>query len=118
MNTLGPRLRALRLQAGLSQRELARRARMSNGAVSAIEADKVSPSVSALRQLLAPLGLSLGDFFAAEMPKEWLPFCSKRCQQTDLYRWMTGKYAIVEELSPDQLAEELFLDQNPEDQAD
>jgi transcriptional regulator with XRE-family HTH domain len=71
MNTspLGPRLRALRLKAGLSQRELARRARMSNGAVSAIEADKVSPSVSALRQLLAQLGLSLGDFFAQETPE-------------------------------------------------
>jgi transcriptional regulator with XRE-family HTH domain len=69
MNTLGPRLRALRLRAALSQRELARRARMSNGAVSAIEADKVSPSVSALRQLLGPLGLSLGEFFAAETPE-------------------------------------------------
>jgi transcriptional regulator with XRE-family HTH domain len=69
MNTLGPRLRALRLRAGLSQRELARHARMSNGAVSSIEADKVSPSVSALRQLLTPLGLSLGAFFADETPE-------------------------------------------------
>ncbi len=61
---LGERLRALRQRAGLSQRELARRARVSNGAISTIEADKVSPSVSALRQILSALGLSMGEFFA------------------------------------------------------
>jgi transcriptional regulator with XRE-family HTH domain len=72
MNTseerLGPRLRALRQRAGLSQRELARRARVSNGAISTIEADKVSPSVSALRQILSALGLSMGEFFATSEP--------------------------------------------------
>ena len=68
MNTspLGPRLRSLRQRAGLSQRELARRARVSNGAISTIEADKVSPSVSALRQILSALGLSMGEFFAGD----------------------------------------------------
>ena len=65
---LGPRLRELRRRAGLSQRELARRARVSNGAVSTIEADKVSPSVSALRQILSALGLSMGEFFADREP--------------------------------------------------
>lgn len=39
---------------------------------------------------------------------ETAPFCSKRCQQVDLYRWFDGKYAIVEELPPERLAEELF----------
>jgi transcriptional regulator with XRE-family HTH domain len=72
MNTspegIGQRLRALRQRAGLSQRELARRARVSNGAISTIEADKVSPSVSALRQILSSLGLSMGEFFAHDEP--------------------------------------------------
>ncbi len=65
---LGPRLRSLRQRAGLSQRELARRARVSNGAISTIEAEKVSPSVSALRQILSALGLSMGEFFAHDEP--------------------------------------------------
>ena len=65
---LGQRLRDLRRAAGLSQRELARRARVSNGTISTIEADKVSPSVSALRQILAALGLSIGDFFVGGEP--------------------------------------------------
>ncbi len=33
------------------------------------------------------------------------PFCSQRCKQIDLYRWTEGKYAIVEPLTPDRLAE-------------
>jgi hypothetical protein len=35
------------------------------------------------------------------------PFCSHRCQAVDLYRWMNGRYAIVETLSPDRLMDEL-----------
>ena len=66
---LGEKLRALRLRAGLSQRQLASLARVSNGTISTIEADKVSPSVSALRQILAALGVSIGDFFGAPDPQ-------------------------------------------------
>lgn len=25
---------------------------------------------------------------------EYAPFCSKRCQEIDLHRWMSGQYAI------------------------
>ena len=70
----GARLRALRRRAGLSQRELARRAKVSNGAISTIEADKVSPSVSALRQILSALDMTLADFFAHEEPGEPVVF--------------------------------------------
>lgn len=38
------------------------------------------------------------------------PFCSERCRQVDLLRWSDGRYAVVEPLSPDRLAEELFDD--------
>ena len=65
---LGGRLRALRRRAGLSQRRLAQLASVSNATISMIEAEKVSPSVSALRQILAALGVSIGDFFAAPEP--------------------------------------------------
>lgn len=62
---VGPRLRAHRLRLGLSQRELARRAGVSNATISMIEADHVSPSVSALRQILSALGIGIAEFFAA-----------------------------------------------------
>ena len=61
---IGPRLRRLRMRAGLSQRELARRAGVSNATISMIEADRVSPSVSALRQVLSALDVGVADFFA------------------------------------------------------
>jgi transcriptional regulator with XRE-family HTH domain len=65
---IGQRLRALRLRGKLSQRRLAELARVSNATISMIEADKVSPSVSALRQILAALDVSIGDFFATSEP--------------------------------------------------
>ncbi len=68
---IGPRLRRLRIGRGLSQRELARRAGVSNATISMIEADRVSPSVSALRQVLSALDVGVADFFAeAEAPAE------------------------------------------------
>ncbi|WP_407048729.1 cupin domain-containing protein [Methyloraptor flagellatus] len=63
---VGARLRDLRIRHGLSQRELARRAGVSNATVSMIEANRVSPSVSALKQILSGIPVGIADFFAAE----------------------------------------------------
>jgi transcriptional regulator with XRE-family HTH domain len=62
---IGHRLRQLRLRLGLSQREVGRRAGVSNATISMIEANRVSPSVSALKQILSALGAGLADFFAS-----------------------------------------------------
>ncbi|WP_437203932.1 DNA gyrase inhibitor YacG [Planctomicrobium sp. SH664] len=35
------------------------------------------------------------------------PFCSSRCKQVDLYRWMSGEYALIEPLTPDKLMEQI-----------
>lgn len=62
--TVGQRLRELRERTGVSQRELARKSGQSPGSISAIELDKVSPSVETLKRLLDCLGETLGDFFS------------------------------------------------------
>jgi endogenous inhibitor of DNA gyrase (YacG/DUF329 family) len=31
-----------------------------------------------------------------------IPFCSDRCKSIDLLRWSEGRYAIVEQLTPDE----------------
>lgn len=62
---VGARLKALRLAHGLSQRELARRAGVSNATVSMIEANRVSPSIAALKQILAGFPIGISAFFAA-----------------------------------------------------
>ena len=63
---LGARLRGVRDSAGLSQRELARRAGVTNGMISLIEQNRTSPSVGSLKKVLDGIPLSLADFFAGE----------------------------------------------------
>ena len=65
---VGARLRALRLARGLSQRELAKRAGVSNAIISLIEQNRSSPSVGSLKKVLDGLPLSLAEFFAGEAP--------------------------------------------------
>lgn len=64
---VGARLRNVRLTFGLSQRELARRAGVTNGSISLIEQNRVSPSVSSLKKVLDGIPMSLAEFFTLDM---------------------------------------------------
>ena len=64
---VGERLRVARQRFGLSQRELARRAGMTNGSISLIEQGRVSPSVGSLRRLTGALSMTLAEFFVFEV---------------------------------------------------
>lgn len=66
---LGARLRQVREAAGLSQRELARRAGVTNGTVSLIEQNRNSPSVASLRRVLQGLPMTLSEFFSQDVPE-------------------------------------------------
>ena len=61
---IGHRLRAIRKQRGLSQRELAARAGLTNGTISLIEKNRTSPSVASLKSLLDAIPISMAEFFA------------------------------------------------------
>ncbi|MGM0915508.1 MAG: cupin domain-containing protein [Pseudomonadota bacterium] len=63
---VGGRLRQLRLARGLSQRELAKRAGVTNSTISLIEQNSVSPSVSSLKKILDALPVSISAFFAGD----------------------------------------------------
>jgi len=65
---IGARLRKAREARGLSQRELARRTGVTNGMISLIEQNKVSPSIASLKRVVEGLPMSLGEFFAADLP--------------------------------------------------
>lgn len=41
------------------------------------------------------------------------PFCSQRCKQIDLYRWVNGDYAVVEPLTAEHLITELSEEDLP-----
>lgn len=61
---VGGRIRAVREGRGLTQRELATRAGLTSGAISQIEQNKSSPSVSSLKRLLDAIPMSLSEFFS------------------------------------------------------
>jgi transcriptional regulator with XRE-family HTH domain len=63
LDDIGTRLKLVRQIFGLTQRELARRAGVTNGAISLIEQNRVSPSISSLKKILDGIPLSLADFF-------------------------------------------------------
>ncbi|HXH04708.1 MAG TPA: cupin domain-containing protein [Candidatus Competibacteraceae bacterium] len=65
---VGTRLRLVRESRGLSQRELARRAGVTNGTISLIEQNKNSPSVASLKKVLDGIPMTLAEFFALDMP--------------------------------------------------
>ncbi len=66
---IGTRFKALREKAGLSQRELAKRAGVTNGFISQIENNAVSPSVASLSKLLSKVPTSMAEFFAVDDPQ-------------------------------------------------
>ena len=63
---VGTHLRAVRTLYGLSQRELAKRAGVTNGLISLIEQNRVSPSVSSLKKVLDGIPMSLAEFFTLD----------------------------------------------------
>jgi transcriptional regulator with XRE-family HTH domain len=68
MNTdVGGHLKAVRIMYGLSQRELAKRAGVTNGTISLIEQNRVSPSVSSLKKVLDGIPMSLAEFFTLDL---------------------------------------------------
>lgn len=64
---VGARLRTVRTTFGMSQRELARRAGVTNGMISLIEQNRVSPSVSSLKKVLDGVPMSLAEFFSLDL---------------------------------------------------
>lgn len=70
--SVGNKLRTIREERGLSQRELAQRANVSTNAISLIERDENSPSVSTLQSLAAALNVRMSYFFDDHEPTQVL----------------------------------------------
>jgi transcriptional regulator with XRE-family HTH domain len=70
--SLGAKLRSIRDERGFSQRELAQKAGVSTNAVSLIERDENSPSVSTLQALAGALGVKMSFFFEDDGPQSVL----------------------------------------------
>ena len=78
---------AVRVKQGLSQRDLAAKAGVTNGMISMIEQNKHSPSVATLNRLTDALGMSFAEFFSLELASVPQLFYG----QDDLVRLTEGK---------------------------
>jgi transcriptional regulator with XRE-family HTH domain len=65
---VGLRLKIVRLRHRLSQRALAKKAGVANASISLIESGSTSPSISALKRILAGFPMTLAEFFSDELP--------------------------------------------------
>lgn len=61
--SVGSRLRAVRKERGLTQKELSSRAGVSSNAISLIERSEISPSVATLQNLAGALNVKMSYFF-------------------------------------------------------
>lgn len=66
--SLGEKLRQLRSERNISQRDLARMANLSPNSISLIERDETSPSVATLQSLATALNIRMSYFFEEEIP--------------------------------------------------
>ncbi len=66
---LGERLKVIRKRHALSQRELAKRAGVTNSTISMIEKNTVSPSFSSLLKVLKGFPMSVEEFFTIDLVK-------------------------------------------------
>ena len=74
---VGSRLKAVREQAGLSQRELAKRAGVTNATISLIEQDSHAPSLASLHRILNAIPISMAEFFALPVSRQNALFYKK-----------------------------------------
>src|ERR1700730_15480202 len=64
---VGVHLKAVRQMYGLSQRELANRAGVTNGLLSLVDQHRVSPSVISIEKVLAAIPMALADFSTLDL---------------------------------------------------
>ena len=75
---VGVRLKEIRVAAGLSQRDLATRAKVPHGLISLIERNKSSPSIASLRKILGGISMTMAEFFKEDrQPLDKIFFKSK-----------------------------------------
>ena len=84
---VGERLQSIRKLKGLSQRELAKRAGVTNSTISMIEKNSVSPSISSLKKVLGGIPMSLMEFFSHDLEAETCaPVVYRAAEQVELSR--------------------------------
>jgi transcriptional regulator with XRE-family HTH domain len=88
---LGEKIKQMRNQKGLTQKELADRCELTKGYISQLENDLNSPSIATLTDILSALGSNLSEFFQEEK-QEKVVFSKDEFFEKDndgvLWKWL------------------------------
>jgi len=95
---IGKKLQEIRTARGLSQRELASRAGLTNGTVSLIEQNKTSPSVASLKSLLDAIPMSIAEFFATIEEMDAVKYFYKPSEFTEIAPQAGGSAVSLRQL--------------------
>jgi len=68
-SSMGPAVRRMRVQRGLSVADLAAAAGVTSGAISQIESDRIQPTITTLRRIAEAIGVPVFRFFLPTSPK-------------------------------------------------
>ncbi len=91
---IGHKLKTIRKQKGLSQRELATRAGLTNGTISLIEQNRSSPSVASLKSLLDAIPISMAEFFSTMEDTDTPKVFYKAAEFTEIAPESRGKLSL------------------------
>ena len=97
---VGQQLKAVRIAFGLSQRELAKKAGVTNGMISLIEQNRVSPSVSSLKKVLDGVPMSLADACLVRLTERF-PDCRLFTLDSDFEHYRRNGRQVIPLLHPD-----------------
>jgi transcriptional regulator with XRE-family HTH domain len=104
--SLGRRIRITRRSKRLTQRELARRAQLTEPFVSRVENDHAEPSIQTLGRIATAMGVTIGDLLGVE-PSRFKPTCpvseSGRCVAELVYQPGPRTQLAAERYSPRQI---------------
>ncbi|MFC6636230.1 cupin domain-containing protein [Sulfitobacter sp. JBTF-M27] len=91
---IGQKLKTIRKNRGLSQRELAARAGLTNGTISLIEQNRTSPSVASLKSLLDAIPISMAEFFSTIEDTDTPKVFYKASEFTEIAPESDGKLSL------------------------
>jgi transcriptional regulator with XRE-family HTH domain len=104
--SLGRRIRITRRSKRLTQRELARRAQLTEPFVSRVENEHATPSIQTLGRIATAMGVTIGDLLGVE-PARFKPTCpvseSGRCVAELVYQPGPRTQLAAERYSPRQI---------------
>ena len=118
---VGARLRSVREAAGLSQRELAKRAGVTSATISLVEQDSHAPSLASLHRILNAIPISMAEFFALPASRQDALFYEKgdlavvsRGSAYDLYLTRAIRQATLERVPTSGAVVSEFMKRNLE----